>query len=42
MQDIFIENNLKLQLRPYEIIVTSPNSGLLEFIPDSMSIDSIK
>ena len=39
---IFEENNLNLYLRPYEIIVTSSNSGILEFIPDTMALDGLK
>jgi phosphatidylinositol 4-kinase len=41
-QDIFSEASLSLTLRPYEIIVTSNNSGIIEFIPDSISIDALK
>jgi phosphatidylinositol kinase/protein kinase (PI-3 family) len=33
---------LPIYLRPYEIFVTSANSGLLEFIPDTNSIDYLK
>ena len=38
---IFKKLKLPLKLRPYEIIVTSNNSGLIEFIPNSISIDSL-
>lgn len=31
-----------IYLRPYEIFVTSSNSGLLEFVPDTNSIDYLK
>lgn len=31
-----------LYLRPYEIFITSSNSGMIEFIPDTISIDSLK
>ena len=34
--------NLNIFLRPYEIFVTSSNSGLLEFIPETNSIDYLK
>ena len=43
LKQIFAEvNNLPIFLRPYEIFVTSANSGLLEFIPDTCSIDYLK
>lgn len=42
MRDIFKKAELPLQLRTYEIIITSRNSGLIEFIPDSISIDGLK
>lgn len=37
---LFIAQNIQLQ--PYEIIVTSHNSGLIEFIEDTYSIDWLK
>ena len=40
--EIFKKENLPLKLKTYEIIVTSTNSGLIEFIPNSISIDSLK
>lgn len=33
---------MPIYLRPYEIFVTSSNSGLLEFVPDTNSIDYLK
>lgn len=43
LNQIFNEaENLNIYLRPYEIFVTSSNSGLLEFIPDTNSIDYLK
>jgi len=42
MNDIFKKGEIPLQLRTYEIIITSRNSGLIEFIPDSISIDGLK
>lgn len=33
---------MNIYLRPYEIFVTSSNSGLLEFVPDTNSIDYLK
>ena len=39
--EIFKKLKLPLKLRPYEIIITSNNSGLIEFIPNSISIDSL-
>ncbi len=38
---IFKKLKLPLKLRPYEIIITSNNSGLIEFIPNTISIDSL-
>lgn len=31
-----------IYLRPYEIFITSSNSGMIEFVPDTISIDSLK
>ena len=42
MQDIFNKSKVNLYLRTYEIIITSQTSGLIEFIPDALSIDSLK
>ena len=42
MKDIFHKAKIPLQLITYEIIITSKNSGLIEFIPDSISIDGLK
>ena len=39
--EIFKKLKLPLKLRPYEIIITSNNSGLIEFIPNTISIDSL-
>ena len=40
--EIFKNANLPLKLRPYEIVITSSSSGLIEFLPDTLSIDAIK
>ncbi|CAD8204494.1 unnamed protein product [Paramecium pentaurelia] len=42
INEIFKQKQLKLFLRPYDIILTSANSGILEFIPNTVSIDKIK
>lgn len=42
LKKIFDEANLSLYLRPYEIIITSHSSGYLEWVPNAISIDSIK
>ena len=43
LQQVFANvNQLPIFLRPYEIFVTSNNSGILEFIPDTNSIDYLK
>lgn len=39
---IFAEASLPLYLHPYCVIINSPNSGLIETIKDSMSVDSLK
>lgn len=41
-QEIFKESCLSLYLRPYEIVVTSANSGILEFVPNTISLDGLK
>ena len=40
--EIFKNENLLLKLHPYEIIITSESSGLIEFIPDTISFDALK
>ncbi|KAL3135684.1 hypothetical protein ABBQ38_006156 [Trebouxia sp. C0009 RCD-2024] len=40
--DIFQEAQLPLWLRPYEVLVTSNRTALIELIPDSLSIHTIK
>ena len=42
MHLIFKRRKLKLKLTPYEILSTGENCGIVEFIPDSFSIDYIK
>ena len=32
---------LKLWLRPYEILATGPDCGIIEFVNDTMSLDEI-
>jgi len=36
--DIFAESGLPLQLRPYEVLVTSNRTALIELVPDSLSV----
>ena len=40
--EIFKKANLPLHLHPYEIVITSSQSGLIEFLPDTISIDALK
>ena len=40
--EIFKAAEIPLKLRPYEILITSQNSGLIEFLPNTISIDSLK
>ncbi len=42
MLAIFQECGLSIYLRPYDIIVASINTGLIEFMPDTISIDQLK
>eukprot|EP01132_Coremiostelium_polycephalum_P007579 gene7579-9320_t len=39
---IFQRSNLPLWLRPYLVIATGYDSGLIETVPDSMSVDTLK
>jgi phosphatidylinositol 4-kinase len=38
----FLEAKVDLILKPYDIVVTSKDSGFLEFVADSFSIDQLK
>ena len=40
--EIFKKENLPLQLHPYEIVITSSSSGIIEYLPDTISIDALK
>uniref|UniRef100_K3XAX2 1-phosphatidylinositol 4-kinase n=1 Tax=Globisporangium ultimum (strain ATCC 200006 / CBS 805.95 / DAOM BR144) TaxID=431595 RepID=K3XAX2_GLOUD len=39
---IFKEYSLPLRLRPYNVIATSAKTGLIEAVPDTVSLDSLK
>ncbi|GMH36264.1 hypothetical protein BSKO_04132 [Bryopsis sp. KO-2023] len=41
-QGIFREAKLPLWVRPYEVLVTSNRTALIEFVPDSLSIHTVK
>ncbi|CAG9460413.1 unnamed protein product [Pedinophyceae sp. YPF-701] len=41
-QDVFAEAGLPLWLRPYQVLVTSSHSALIEMVPDSLSVHTIK
>jgi phosphatidylinositol kinase/protein kinase (PI-3 family) len=41
-QEIFSQAEINLKLRPYEILITSSSSGLLEFLCNTNSIDGVK
>lgn len=41
-RDIFVKEGAGLFVRPYEIIVTGQDNGVLEFCTDSISIDGMK
>ena len=40
--EVFKGANIPLKLRPYEILITSSSSGLIEFLPNTNSIDGCK
>ncbi len=42
MRDIIRDAGVELLIKPYEIIVLSENSGLLEFVSNSISLDEMK
>ena len=42
MDDIFKKAKINIQLRTYEIVITSKSSGIIEYINDSISIDALK
>jgi len=42
IEKIWKEAGLTLKLRTYDILVTSGDSGILEFVSDTYSIDGIK
>lgn len=39
---IFKEAKLPLWLKPIDVLVTSSDSGLIEYVPDSISVDTLK
>jgi phosphatidylinositol 4-kinase len=41
-QRIFMESNVPVKLRPYRILALSNKSGLIEPIPNSLSLDKLK
>jgi len=42
MRDIVSDARINVFIKPYEIIVLSENSGMLEFVANSISIDGLK
>lgn len=42
IKKIFDDSRLSIYLRPYEIFITSHSSAMIEFIPDTISIDELK
>ena len=42
LASLFTVNKLKLFLKPYEILSTGQGCGIIEFLPDCLSIDYIK
>ena len=41
-KNIFDSAGLSIYVKAYEIIVTGPDSGVLEFVKDTQSLDSLK
>lgn len=41
-KNIFTQANLPIYLRPYRILVNSPDSGIIETITDAISVDGLK
>ncbi|XP_053992242.1 uncharacterized protein LOC128883668 isoform X2 [Hylaeus volcanicus] len=39
---IFVEANIPLYLYPYDVLVTGSNAGIMVFVPDAISLDSLK
>ena len=42
IDQIFKRRNLRLWLKPYEILATSYDCGLIEFIEDGLGVDYIR
>ena len=42
LQQLFRKTNHKLYLRPYEILITSSTSAMIEFMPDTISVNALK
>lgn len=42
MQQICKKSNKSLRFRPYEILITSSSSAMIEFMPDTISINALK
>ena len=42
LQQIFRRTSHKLYLRPYEILITSSSSAVIEFMPDTISLNALK
>lgn len=42
IKEIIKRAGINIFIKPYEIIVLSENSGILEFVSNSISVDSMK
>ena len=42
MKELFEDAKTSIYLKPYEIFVTGDNSGIIEYLPETASIDSLK
>lgn len=42
LNNIFKQANLSIFLKPYEIFITSSTSAIIEFVTDTISLDSLK
>ena len=42
LKQLFSRTQHKLWLRPYEILITSSSSAVIEFMPETISINALK
>ena len=42
LKELFDEAKTSIYLRPYDIFVSGSNSGIIEYLPETISIDALK